>query len=239
VNEIAETILAQEQAVIRRGLGSAKAVEGTLGIGEREGTLVLTNRRLIFACGAEKEEDIPVGTGYPRAIRLIFSEVEDLSSIPPDPENLFIPIPSIVSVEGHKGERLMNRLVVKWRDGEEKSSEFIQEITGKRSKNLSDWAPVIEKLKRGQQKMVPFPKVPGVETLEGKIMRVLGDMQEKGLITIEDQVEGELKVDLDPDQVEASCSNLVSQGLLVGRKDSTGDMFYRKRSPLGDDDLSA
>jgi hypothetical protein len=233
-------MLAQEQAVIRKGLGIAKAVEGALGIGEREGTLILTNRRLIFACGAEKEEDIPVGSGLygPSAIRLIFSEVEDLDSIAPDPGNLFIPISAITSVEGHKGERLMNRLVVRWQDGGEQSSEFIQEISGHRPRNVSDWAPVIEKLKTGEQKFIRLPQIPDVGTLEGKIMRILADMQEKGVLTIEEAVEQEFKLELDPDEVQTSSDRLVSQGLLLAQKDSSGDTFYRRRSPLGHDDLS-
>ncbi len=54
-----EAILAEEQAVVNRGVGVAQEVESVLGFGPAtEGTLVLTDRRLIYARGAEKKETL-------------------------------------------------------------------------------------------------------------------------------------------------------------------------------------
>ncbi len=53
----AEIMLSQEQAVIRRGPGVRKEVESAFGLGgETEGTLVLTDRRLVYVHSNEKEE---------------------------------------------------------------------------------------------------------------------------------------------------------------------------------------
>jgi hypothetical protein len=70
-------------------------------------------------------------------------------------------------------------------------------------------------------------------------MHVLADMQEKGIFAIEDAVETEYKVDLDPDVVQSACDSLSSQNLLVRSPDSSGDAFYRRASPLGEDSPSS
>ena len=80
---------------------------------------------------------------------------------------------------------------------------------------------------------------PSIETLEGKILRVLGDMQDKGTFEIEEEVESEFKLDLDVDDVQKACEKLVLLGLVDKTPDASGDAFYRKRSPLGEDDLSS
>ncbi|MDA4115409.1 MAG: hypothetical protein OK442_02500 [Thaumarchaeota archaeon] len=235
-----EVMLAQEQAVIRRGPGIRKGVEAAFGMGgETEGTLVLTDRRLVYVHGSEKEESLRIG-GF-SAKRLFFSDVESLDSMPMDSASLEIQISVIAKVAGHHGEAIAPKLEVTWTEGgSNRATEFVQQISGaSRRRNLNDWAKVIDKLRANQLKITPPPPTPESDTLEGRIMGVLGDMQEKGLLTVENEVEERYKVDLDPDVVEAACEKLVAAGLLVKGDARYEDVFYRKASPLGADDLSA
>ncbi|MDG6929586.1 MAG: hypothetical protein JRN39_05290 [Nitrososphaerota archaeon] len=237
-----ETILAEEQAVRNRGVGVRTAVESAFGEGGTEGTLVLTDRRLLYVCSSEQEEDIPTVSapfGLPAHLRLKFSDVSDLDGIAPDPTNVMILLSSVTRVAGHRGEISSPKLEVSWKEGgEEKRTEFVQQVTGGRKKNLDDWAAVIERLLSGSQKVVPLPSLPRPDTLEGKVIRVLADMQEKGIFEIESETEAQFKVELDPDDVQAACEKLVSEGLLTRRPGMEGDPFYSKASPLGGDDLS-
>ena len=235
-----EIMLAQEQAVIRRGPGIRKEIEAAFGMGgETEGTLLLTDRRLVYVHGNEKEESVRIG-GF-SAKRLYFSDVESLVSMPLDSESVEIPISKIVKVAGHHGEAIAPKLEVNWTDegGAARTTEFVQQISGaSRRRNLNDWATVIEKLKAKQLKITPLPPAPSGDTLEARIMVVLGDMQEKGLMTIEGEVEERYKVDLDPDDVEAACDRLIAEGLILKPVPRYEDVYYRKASPLGADDLS-
>ena len=240
-----EVMLAQEQGVVMREAGLKRALEGGLGR-ELEGTLVLTNRQLIFVTTDEREDDFRMSLGQRFRVsgkfRLVYSDVEDLSAIPRSPANLLIPLASISSISsrGSKGGLERPSLEVRSVEGSnEVGRVFIETVTGRsRRRNLNDWAPVIERLKAGEQKLVLIPKAPGVETLEGKIMLILADMQRKGLFTIEDEVEMAFKVKLDSDDVQTACEALASRGLVKREPDSSGGAFYRKLSPLGDDALS-
>jgi hypothetical protein len=236
-----EVMLAQEQAVIRRGPGIRKGVEAAFGMGgETEGTLILTDRRLVYVHGNEKEESVRIG-GF-SAKRLFFSDVESLGSMSLDSASLEIPISKIVNVTGHHGEAIAPKLEVSWTDGGggARATEFVQQISGaSRRKNLNDWAKVIEKMKANQLKISPLPPEPSGDTLEGRILVVLGDMQEKGLMTVESEVEERYKVDLDPDDVESACDKLVAAGLILKAVPRYEDLYYRKVSPLGADDLSS
>jgi hypothetical protein len=234
-----EIPLAEEQAVVNREVGVTKEVETVLGFGAAtEGTLVLTNRRLIYARSTEKKETLRTSEFGRRTFQ--FSDVEDLNAIAADPANFTIQIESIVSVKGHRGEGLSHRLEVRWQERENtKVTEFVEQLTGpSRRKNLDDWAPVIDRLKRGEQKIERLPPLPSLESLEGKTLRILGDMEEKGIFAIEEQTEEEFKIQLDSDEVEEACERLVAQGLVSKRVADAGGSWYRKRSPLGDDDLS-
>ncbi len=236
----AEVMLAQEEAVLRRGAGARKGVEAAFGMGgETEGTLVLTDRRLVYVHGREKEVDLRVGAFSKK--KLFFADVEDLDSMEMDSESFEIPFSSIVSVTGRKGPAVAPRLEAKWKDhGETRAAEFIQQVTGaSRKKNLNDWAPVVEKLRTNKLELVRLPPSPGRDTLEGRILGALGDMQEKGLFTIEEEVETRYSLDLDPELVESACERLEGSGLIVKVAPRGDGSFYRKVSPLGDDDLSA
>src|SRR5271169_3100243 len=123
-------------------------VKSDLDVGKQtEGNLVLTNLRLVYAHGAEKEVDIPVGTIDPFEMfgrkRLFVSDVEDLDDIPADASNITIRISSIVSVKGHHTPGLAPKLEVRWNDaGSMKVTEFVEQVTGmSRHRNLNDWAP--------------------------------------------------------------------------------------------------
>ena len=236
-----EVMLAQEQDVVMRPGGMAKEIEGEFGLaGEREGTLVLTNRRLIFVTTNEKEESLvepnlldPWGR-----VALSYSDVEDLSTIPEDPKNVFVPLASISKTVGHKG-LISPRLEVTWAaGGRSVSAVFTEELTGRRKKNLNDWVGVIERLRLGTQAIEDLPKGPAADTLEGRVMGVFADMQEKGVMTVAGELREAFHQDFDIDEVQGACDSLASQGLLVLQKDESGVGFYRKRSPLGPDDLS-
>lgn len=234
-------MLAQEQAVIRRQPGVRKEVEGAFGLGgETEGTLVLTDRRLVYVHGKEKEESLRIGALS--AKRLFFSDVESLASLPLDSASVEIPIKQIVKVAGHGGEGIDPKLEVAWKDasGEERSAEFVQQVTGRsRKKNLNDWAMVIERARTGTLSLASLPRAPGAETLQGRVLSVLGDMREKGALAIEDEVEVRYKVDLDPDDVEEACDALAAAGLVRKTVVEGEDTYYRKLSPLGGYDLGA
>jgi hypothetical protein len=215
-----ETILAEEQSVLNKGEKEA------------EGTLLLTNQRLLFVAGQQEQMHT----------KLVFSDVRDVEQIPAHPLNLDIPLPSLISITGHKGSIGLPNLKVKWttRSGEIKNTEFIQRIiSNKRKRNLNDWAQVIDKLRSGTLQIHSIPPTPDVDTLEGKILNVLGDMQEKEQFEIENEIEKSFRIDVDPDQIEESCERLVSQGMADKVGDENVGVFYRKRSPLGEDDLSS
>ena len=230
--------MAQEQGVVMREAGRAKELEGRLG-GELEGTLLLTNRRLIFVCTHEKEDDLktmPFGK-----MPLVYSDVGDLASIPVRRDNLFVEISSISTVKGHTGHVTKPSLEVKWQEGaKQKGRVFIELLSGRsRRRNLNDWARVIERLKTGDQKIIQLPKPPATDTLDGKIYRVLADMQRKGVFEVEEEVEKQFSSKPDPDEVQAACDRLSNNGLLKKIPDPSGDTYYQKRSPLAEDELDS
>jgi hypothetical protein len=231
-------MLAQEQGVVMREAGRAKELEGRLG-GELEGTLLLTNRRLIFVCTREKEDDLK--TMPFRKMPLVYSDVGDLASIPVRRDNLFVEISSISTVKGHTGHVTKPSLEVKWQEGaKQKGRVFIELLSGRsRRRNLNDWARVIERLKTGDQKIIQLPKPPATDTLDGKIYRVLADMQRKGVFEVEEEVEKQFSSKPDPDEVQAACDRLSNNGLLKKIPDPSGDTYYQKRSPLAEDELDS
>lgn len=230
-----EILLAQEQSVECKS-GSEKQIQGTL---------LLTNKRLLFVSAGtgSAEQDFyrvrllltPIQLS-PAHIR--FADVDDLSSIPRNPSNISIPLQKIEFEKGHEAIFSRAKLQVKWLDetNKERIAQFSADLSSSgRKKGLNDWAKVIEELKSGKTKIQIPKNLPNTDSLEGKILYVMCDLQQKGLFEIESETESKFKVDLDPDEVERACQNLVSQGLLEKKKDS----FYRMPSPLGEDDLSS
>ncbi len=250
-----EIILAQEQGVINKPkhLGIATDIQGTL---------VLTNKRLIFVSNSARSEELEsgvsaLGTTEDRIAKEganlgvdflgesaphTYTDVDDLSKIPINDRNVFLPISSIVSLSGHKGIIGRPNLKVSWIDssGETKNAEFQATLTERtRKKNLSDWADVIQKLRDGRILPSRPTNLPQSDSTEGRIYSIMGDMQTKGTLEIEEETEKEFAIELEPEEVEAACEKLVSMGLLDKIPDPSGDSFYKRRSPLGDDDLSS
>ena len=232
-----EVILAQEQGANMRPGGAKREFEAEFGFDVKEGTLVLTNRRLIYVCTDDKGEDLPIG--YFGDHLLLYTEVEGLGDIPDRAPNVFIPLDA-ATVKGHKERLGRPSLEVAWTDkGGSHSAIFTETMLGRRKRNLNDWAAVIDNIKNGTQKLIDLPDPPSTDSLEGKVMHIMADMQEKGVLEIEEDVEGEYKVDLDPDQVQAACDGLTSRHLLARSPDPSGDAYYRRVSPLGEDDYSS
>lgn len=236
-DQSSEVVLAQEQGAFLRDSGKKSEVESEFGLDVTEGTLVLTDRRVVFVCTDKEVVDVPVGIFG--SARMTYAEVESLAQVPATPPNLFIPIASIYSVKGHGGALEKPGFEIGWDDGGKKRSVVVTEdFVGGRKKSLKDWVPVIENLRAGRQKLTQVPPAPSADTLQGRIVHVLSDMQEKGVLEIEEDVEKEFKLDLDPDEVQAACDGLASTGALIRYPDPSGDVYYRRTSPLGNDDLS-
>jgi hypothetical protein len=214
-------ILAQEQGVLNKsGLGR-----------EIQGTLVLTNNRLLFVAADTETRDSP-GLGTVR----YYADVEDLNSVNQKPPNILIPLSNILGAKGSRGIMTNPSLKIKFGSApNERTEEFIQTNIGGRKKNLNDWASVIENLKSGNIKINEPAWIPDKNSLEERIVGTLADLQEKGIFEIESEIETKFKIDLDPDKLEEACNNLVTKGVL----EKTNDEFYRLPSPLGSDDLSS
>jgi hypothetical protein len=214
-------ILAQEQGVLHKsGLGK-----------EVQGTLVLTHNRLLFVAANEENSSL-TGLGTVR----YYADVQDLDSVSQSPSNVSIPLDAVLNAKGGKGIMTNPNLKIRYSTGSaEKTEEFVQTIIGGRKKNLNDWVKVIENLKSGKIRISVPSWLPDKDSLEGRIVGSLLDLQEKGVFEIEKEIETKFNIDLDPDKVEEACNNLVSKGVL----EKTSDEFYRLPSPLGSDDLSS
>lgn len=234
-----EQILAQEQAVVNRPIGIRGELETAVDVSgpETEGTLVLTSTRLLYVRGEEKREELPVGALTKKTI--FFSDVESLGDIKYDEANLTMDLSSITKVTGRHSPGMSPKLEVRWNSGGiPKATEFAQVLTGgSRKKNLNDWAPVIERLRTGKMDVKAMAPPPDESTLEGKVLLALGDMQEKGLLTIESELEIRYKVELETDDLEAACEKLVLQGLIKDTSGKDEPPFYQKISALGEDSL--
>ncbi len=230
-----EIILAQEQDVEVKDNVSGKMKNIV-------GSLILTDKRLIFV-EANKEEDLDIGSGplSKRSATVRYADVDDLEEVLSNANNLLIPLGSIVKASGSEGILHPPELKVMWKanSGQVNQAVFTEELIGARKKDLKDWAKTIQGLRDGTIKIQKLSSpIPGIESLEGKILHVLGDLQQKGVFEIEQETESEFKIDLDPEAVEVACEKLASLGFLDRNPDPSGEVFYRKRSPLGEDDLS-
>jgi hypothetical protein len=212
--------LAQEQSVLyKSGLGK-----------ETQGTLVLTESRLLFVAANEQDKFLD------GLDALRYADVESLDSIAQRASNISILLDSIISAKGSKGIMTNPSLKAKYNSGSgEKEVEFIQTIIGGRKKNLNDWARVIDGLRNGTIKIKTPSWLPDKNSLEGRIVESLSDLQEKGVFEIEEEIEKKYGAGLDPDKVEEACNNLVSKGVIEKKEED----FYRMPSPLGADDLSS
>jgi hypothetical protein len=240
-----EVILAEEEAVINRGIGIVQEVKSDLDVGSQtEGNLVLTNRRLFYAHGASREVKVPSSATAPFDVlgrkRLVVSDISDLDSIPSDPSNIQIRLSSMVSVKGHHTPGFAPKLEVRWNDsGTVKVTEFVEQETGRsRKRNLNDWARVIERLRTGTQQVMVLPPPPERDSLDWRVLAALGDMQEKGIMMLEGELESTYAIDLEPEDVREACERLAVSGLARRTTPAGEDPFYEKVSPLGEDDLN-
>lgn len=254
-----EIILAEEQ-------GAARRINP---IRSSTGTLVLSNRRIVFL-RADYWNDgpllPPIGDGgFMRMPDIGYKEVYNLEELAKEPNlfsgegnlNLSIDLESITNAKGNSGE-LFGRpsLTVEWRTKEKLNSNqqelavFHQEFTGSREKNLNDWADVIMKLKSHfledviEASLSRKKDIPAIETLEGKVLYILGDLQTKGVFEIESELKKRfqghgLEFDLDPEKIESACQILIEQDWIL-TIEQDGIPAYRKTPPLGDEfDLSS
>ncbi|HZW56751.1 MAG TPA: hypothetical protein VFF30_10730 [Nitrososphaerales archaeon] len=280
-----EIILAEEQGASRRVTALRKLT----------GTLVLTNRRLVFvpgnqrlvneSFGPEGLREIPSNTASRGVIpsvsyAVIYDAVELSRPLPaassPQSDAVSIGLEDIVSAEGVAVRSLAIRLTggggpllrVTWKDRgaaagerarqpseeEEKKEEFEENITGKsRRKNLNDWADVILKLKSGALNIVLERQTaleqakPKLDTDEGKVLYLLGDMQSKSTLQLSEEAEKNFGWKIELDAIQAACNELVKRKLVVGTYEGfwdDGDLeyppFYRKKAPLGEEyDISS
>lgn len=236
LSDSSELILAQMQDVIVKDSLPGKPKDLV-------GSLILTDRRLVFV-EANREDNLYIGRGIisKRSETFRYADIDDLGEIASNQNNFSIPLKSVSEAIGSEGLLHPPELKVGWKDeaGAAARAVFREELITRRKKDLKDWARVILGLRDGRIVIRrPSTRPPSIDSLDGKILHVLGDMQEKGVFEIEEDAESAFKTDLDPDEVQAACDRLAVQGFLDKQEDSSGEAFYRKRSLLGEDDLSS
>lgn len=139
-----EIILAEERNVILRSKHS-------------DGTLVLTNKRILFVPATVS--DMPTSDqmmknwgGRSQLISQYFTDVKDLKDLPMwegQGDFLSIQMSSITNIAAHKG-LLRPTLKVAWREDHlsAREVEFLQKFIGKSKRvNLTDWAVAIERIR--------------------------------------------------------------------------------------------
>lgn len=230
-----ETILAEERDVILKSKQS-------------DGTLVLTNRQILFIPATQAEgfsvvsSSTYVGAGASsiKSTTLYYTDIKnlgDVSQYETSPDFFTIPIVSVTDIKGRKG-LLHPTLEIRWNseDMTVRNALFIQRITGKSKRvNLTDWAVAIEKIKSGVKF---YPKLPDYSSIDQDqlaqtIVGALSDLQEKGLYEIQQEIERDYQIgqEIDSDDLQSKCHSLVERRILS--VDETGE-FYWIRSPIED-----
>jgi hypothetical protein len=190
----------------------------------QEGTLLLTNRRLVFATGNSVQES-------------------DVKKILQDRNVFAIPLDQIANVSGNRG-LLRPSLNVMWHDPPGDPSltktEFLQKY---RPANIDDlrnaineWGPLIERAATsdiGEEVQSEKPKieVPKIDDdqLKSRVLEELGDKQWKGFFQIERDLDEKYGTSTDPDALESCLTKLVKEKLL--EQDKHGEFF--RRIPTG------
>ncbi len=133
------------------------------------GTLILTDRMLLFV-EADKEEEVNVGispvSGRYATVR--YADVEDLSEVSANPNNLSISLSPIQTATGSGGILRPPELKVSWKasSGQLEHAMFSEELINYRKKSLKDWAKVINGLKDGSiVPKKPSAPLPGIDSL--------------------------------------------------------------------------
>jgi hypothetical protein len=185
-----------------------------------EGSLILTNRRLVFAKGK---------------VNLANEEVPQILR----GRDLFaIPLEQIANVSGNRGI-LRPSLNVSWRnqpgDQSTTKTEFLQNY---RPKNLeearngiNEWVPLIERAAVSDVEDSPTETQSATvdeNELKSRVLEELGDMQWKGFFQISKELREKYDMSVDPDQLEKVCHGLVEDKLI--EQDKHGE-FFRKIQP--------
>jgi hypothetical protein len=181
-----------------------------------EGTLTLTEKRLMFSAGPKFE------TG----------DSQDRPET--DSGDLSIPLTSITSVLGKRG-MLRPSLTVFWRDDESGNSsktEFSQKSRHpptSQEKNINEWDSEIRSMSLSEIATAQMKNSAQMnqDGIASKIVGILEEGQWKGFMQIERELEEKYGTQIDPDELEEECKKLVAEKVI--EQDKVGE-FYRKRS---------
>ena len=187
-----------------------------------EGSLYLTNRRLLFVSEAGADSR---------------PSKNQLSRSSSSAARISIPLDSIDNALGKRGI-VRPGLVVDWHDpGSPESplrTEFIQRVRtarfGEIGVDINDWAESIVEAKNpelAEKRKESLSQNVDPTALKNQIIEDLADNQWRGIIQITSEIEGKYDLNLDPDAVEEICKSLVGEKLL--EQDKYG-MFFRKVS---------
>jgi hypothetical protein len=187
----------------------------------QEGSLLLTNRRLIFVEGKGSLKD------------------SELQSVLQENDHFTIPLPQVANVSGKQGF-LRPSLTVAWHptpeDPSSTKTDFLQKY---RPQNLEDarnginqWVAVIEQAATSDLDLAPLemkneeeqPTIDDSE-LRSRLLEELNDKQWKGFFQIERDLGEKFGLSVDPDALERCCKNLVAEKLV--EQDKHGE-FFRK-----------
>jgi len=232
----AEVILAEEQGA-SRNLGS---------LHKKSGTLILTNKRLVFMRGNKeiRIEVVPeiwrdiVPNIFPSGLPAIlgFAEVYDTAEIPsqmtfPD---VSIDLASIISATPERpvdvtSFRRSSRLVVSWNSSiETKIVEFEEHMSGRPRKiNLNDWGDVIMKIKSGYfdnliRELINSRNSSQLEvnSIEANVYFLLGDLQSKSTVLLSKEMEERFATRIDFERIQQACDRLERLKLIAGTYDT-------------------
>ena len=187
------------------------------------------------------------GLGVDTMPTIYFSEIYDASEIPQDiwlstSGSISFSLEDIDSATSEK--RLLHKPTLKVvsnaTDNRQPSiAEFQEQITGKRDCQLDEWAPLILKVKSGvlNDKIHLALRLtslyPSVQTLEGKVFYILGDLQRKNAYEISSQIEEKFNEHVSLQDVEIVCLNLSKQGWIDEMfRDYSLPLLYCRNSPL-------
>lgn len=187
----------------------------------KEGSLVLTNRRLVFAAGKS--------TLTPDEIKKVMQDRDAFS----------ISLEQIANVTGNRGI-LRPSLQVIWRNAPEDQTtmrtDFIQNYRPKTleeaTNGINEWVSAIEggALADGDLKSGESAAIVDQSELKSKVLEELGDMQWKGFFQIEKELREKFNLTPDPDLLEKVCAELVKEKRI--EQDKYGQ-FFRKTPASG------
>ncbi len=189
-----------------------------------EGTLSLTDNRLIFDLGDE-----PIDSKMDDAEEINESKNEENKG---DDYRLSIPLESIISVRGKKGI-VRPSLFVVWRKSptdQKFFTEFIQKSKADRKEdNINEWQFAIEEASESKNSTLQQRNLSQYNfynsSLEAKILAILDDSEWTGTFQIKSELEKRYDEDWGIEEIDSSCKKLIVQRLI--EQEENGD-FFRK-----------